>query len=74
METHPDGEWQVRRLTGANVVKAYRCPGCQQEIPVGAAHTVAWNAAGDGGDRRHWHNACWIARDRRHPPGGHAKR
>jgi hypothetical protein len=69
LETHPDGEWRVRRLTGARVTKAYRCPGCQQEIPVGQPHVVAWPEHGDAEDRRHWHTGCWAARDRRHPPG-----
>jgi hypothetical protein len=68
-EEHPDGAWYVRRLTGIAVVKAYRCPGCQQEIPVGQPHTVAWRADSDGEDRRHWHNGCWAARLHRHPPG-----
>jgi hypothetical protein len=69
LETHPDGEWRVRRLTGVTVVKAYRCPGCQQLIPVGQPHVVAWPEHGDPEDRRHWHTGCWAARSRRHPPG-----
>ncbi|HEX3829931.1 MAG TPA: hypothetical protein VHV82_21925 [Sporichthyaceae bacterium] len=73
-ENRPDGGWYVRRLTGVSVIKAYRCPGCQQEIPVGAPHVVAWRADGDGADRRHWHSACWAARERRPPPGGRKAR
>ncbi|HEX3611864.1 MAG TPA: hypothetical protein VHU88_09285 [Sporichthyaceae bacterium] len=69
-EQHPDGNWYVRRLTGASALKAYRCPGCGQEIPGGTPHVVAWSAEGDGTDRRHWHASCWAARNRRHPPGG----
>jgi hypothetical protein len=70
IEDHPDGTWQIRRLTGVTVVKAYRCPGCQQMIPVGTAHVVAWRADSDGEDRRHWHSGCWANRDRRRPTGG----
>ena len=73
-EQHADGGWYVRRLTGITVGKAYRCPGCEQVIPVGAPHLVAWSAEGDGTDRRHWHSTCWSARDRRHPPGGRKAR
>lgn len=71
VEDHPDGSWCVRRLTGLTVVKSYRCPGCQQEIPAGAAHILAWPAGSDGAERRHWHSPCWEARNRRHPPGRH---
>lgn len=70
IEAHPDGDWYVRRLTGITVVKAYRCPGCEQEIAVGTPHVVAWPVEdGDGEARRHWHTGCWAARDRRRPPG-----
>lgn len=67
-ETGPDGAWTVRRVTGE---KAYLCPGCRQEIPAGTPHVVAWHAdallgAQAGVElRRHWHSACWSARDRR---------
>lgn len=67
-EQHADGDWNVRRLTGASSSKAYRCPGCEHEIPAGSGHVVAWPADGDGTDRRHWHTACWAARSRRPPP------
>ncbi len=69
VEVHRDGSWNVRRLTGVTVVKAYRCPGCQQEIAVGTPHVVAWPTESDGEERRHWHTGCWAARERRHPPG-----
>jgi hypothetical protein len=70
-----DGEWTVRRIPGGAVTKAYRCPGCDQEIRPGVPHVVVWPAdgggdgAGSGGldDRRHWHDGCWRARDRRAP-------
>lgn len=45
-------------------VKTYVCPGCNQNIPPGVAHIVAWpKDAGRGAeDRRHWHKACWERR------------
>ncbi|MGW8379687.1 ATP/GTP-binding protein [Streptomyces sp. ODS28] len=58
-------EWSVRQISGGAAAKHYRCPGCDQEIPPGVPHLVAWPAHGDGDDRRHWHKACWNARDRR---------
>ena len=71
VQSAPDGQWSVRHLTGSGTAKTYRCPGCQQEIPPGVAHIVAWPAdeRGDAGDRRHWHKGCWDARARRRPRG-----
>lgn len=67
-EEGPDGEWIVRAVPGAGAVKPYRCPGCDQTIPPGVGHVVAWRADDrDGRDRRHWHRPCWQARDRRSP-------
>jgi hypothetical protein len=57
-------EWAVRQV-GGTAGKRYRCPGCDQEIPPGVPHVVAWPRLGDVDDRRHWHKACWNARDRR---------
>ncbi|KRV49511.1 ATP/GTP-binding protein [Wenjunlia vitaminophila] len=57
-------EWVVRPVAGASG-KRYRCPGCDQEIPSGVGHVVAWPVYGGVDDRRHWHRACWNARDRR---------
>ena len=64
-----DGEWRVRSVPAGAAVKAYRCPGCDQEIRAGVAHLVTWPADGRGDltDRRHWHSGCWRARDRRNP-------
>jgi hypothetical protein len=64
-----DGEWLVRTIPGGAATKAYRCPGCDQEIPAGVAHVVAWAADGHGDpdNRRHWHASCWRSRDRRTP-------
>ena len=68
-ESGPDGDWNVRKLSGSPTGKLYRCPGCQQEIPAALPHVVAWRADGDAEDRRHWHAACWGARGRRRPSG-----
>ena len=63
--------YKVRRIQRGQ--KDYRCPGCQQIIPIGTAHVVAWTedtlwGAQAGIDaRRHWHNSCWAAADRRRP-------
>ena len=64
----PDGEWTVQRVRGSE--REYRCPGCDQLVAAGLAHLVAWRTDSwrDGlEDRRHWHTACWEARDRRGP-------
>lgn len=66
VEEAPDGDWIVRPVAGAD--KAYRCPGCDQEIVPGAGHLVAWPAEGGGlEDRRHWHRPCWNHRLNRLP-------
>jgi hypothetical protein len=71
VEEHPDGDWVVRRLSGtsASSANSYRCPGCDQVIPAGTPHVVAWPADRPGGEseRRHWHATCWSARGRRTP-------
>ena len=70
-ERQPDGEWFVRPVSGVSSAKAYRGPGCSQEIRAGQPHVVAWPADGARsdadslGDRRHWHTPCWSARTRR---------
>ncbi|MEO3749686.1 ATP/GTP-binding protein [Streptomyces sp. B6B3] len=58
-------DWMVRGMAAGAAAKHYRCPGCDQEIPPGVPHLVAWPRNGDVADRRHWHRACWNARDRR---------
>ncbi|SNR92302.1 hypothetical protein SAMN04488107_0665 [Geodermatophilus saharensis] len=77
VEEAGDGDWVVRSLTGAASTKPYRCPGCDQEIRPGTPHLVTWPAYARDSDldpwdtdsaadlRRHWHAACWRARDRR---------
>ena len=58
--------WEVRPVTGAGAVRAYRCPGCDQEIRPGTPHLVVWTAGDEqASDRRHWHTPCWNARNRR---------
>ncbi|WP_043486757.1 MULTISPECIES: hypothetical protein [Streptomyces] len=57
-------EWVVRQV-GGGTAKHYRCPGCDQEIPPGVPHIVAWQQHSGVDDRRHWHKSCWNARDRR---------
>ena len=70
-ESAPDGDWVVRLVPGAASTKAYRCPGCDQEIPPGTPHLVSWPAYTPGpAERRHWHNPCWQRRLQRHPRGG----
>jgi hypothetical protein len=49
---------ESRPVPGYAAVKTYRCPWCNQEIPPGRPHVVAWPAGGPQ-DRRHWHTACW---------------
>jgi hypothetical protein len=71
----PAGGWVVQRVGGS--AKAYRCPGCDQEVPAGVPHVVAWPAdalSGQGADeRRHWHTPCWSARSRRRPTPRHLR-
>lgn len=54
----------VRSVAGTSSGRPYRCPGCDQELPGGSPHVVAW-PEGRPDDRRHWHTACWDARGRR---------
>ena len=54
----------VRAVAGSVSARAYRCPGCDQELSPSTAHVVAW-PEGRPDDRRHWHTACWAARGRR---------
>ena len=59
-------EWSVRHVAGASAEgKTYRCPGCDQMIPSGIPHVVAWPEHAGVDDRRHWHKSCWNAKDRR---------
>jgi hypothetical protein len=60
---HVEDGHVVRHVSGASG-KAYRCPGCDQELRPATPHVVVW-PEGRPDDRRHWHAACWAARDRR---------
>jgi hypothetical protein len=66
VESWPDGDFVVRRVTGSAATKAYRCPGCDHEIRPATPHVVAW-PDGAVDDRRHWHGACWRNRLHRAP-------
>lgn len=62
--TERDGlTWTVQHVRSST--KAYRCPGCNQEVAAGTAHVVAWTEDALFGAqagleaRRHWHAACW---------------
>lgn len=54
----------MRQIGAAAATKYYVCPGCNQNIPPGVAHVVAWpRDTGRGADdRRHWHKHCWQRR------------
>ena len=62
-EEHSDGVYIVRRLTGSGSTKPYRCPGCDQLIPLATPHVVAWLEYDEEG-RRHWHTACWAKKNK----------
>lgn len=65
-ESWAGDEWSVRHVAGASAAgKTYRCPGCDQEIPSAVPHVVAWPEYAGVDERRHWHKACWNAKDRR---------
>ncbi|WP_081602472.1 hypothetical protein [Corynebacterium callunae] len=54
----------VRQIGSSAAKKFYICPGCNQNIPPGVAHIVAWpkETGGRADDRRHWHKPCWDRR------------
>lgn len=64
-DVHVEG-FTVRRVSRE---KAYRCPGCEQEIPPGTAHLVVFREE-EADLRRHWHTPCWRREVRlgRRPP------
>ena len=52
---------ETRFVQPYQATKAYRCPGCNREIPAGSGHVVA--VPPDAPDlRRHWHRGCWNNR------------
>jgi hypothetical protein len=38
-EEDDQGLWIVRKLSGSSATKPYRCPGCDQLIPMATPHT-----------------------------------
>jgi hypothetical protein len=66
IEEHSDGTYRVRKLTGSSSNKPYRCPGCDQVIPMATPHIVAW-LEHDEESRRHWHTPCWAKKNNRGP-------
>ncbi len=69
VELGPDGhDYEVASIPGARAFKTYRCPGCDHEIRSGTPHVAVWRVEdAKGGDRRHWHTACWRKRADRSP-------
>lgn len=65
----PDGGADVQKVQPYQARKAYRCPGCNQEIAVGLGHLVVVPRLAPE-DRRHWHHACWEHRRQRRPGRG----
>jgi hypothetical protein len=68
-------DYLVRRVSGTDSGKRYRCPGCDHEVSAAVPHVVCWPDHDiDAEHRRHWHTPCWTARDRRSrartPPRG----
>jgi hypothetical protein len=71
MSTRPDDarhdeydEWTVRHVQPYEAVKAYRCPGCDHEIPPGLGHEVVVPTL-EPSLRRHWHSGCWFKEQQR---------
>ncbi len=67
IETFDGEDYVVRPIRGSSSTKPYRCPGCDLEIPTATPHLVVWPEHLGSGHRRHWHKACWQARERRRP-------
>ncbi len=59
------GSFLVREVPASRAIKSYVCPGCQNSIPAGMAHVLAWPETPSMGfasgmeQRRHWHKHCW---------------
>ena len=49
---------EIRSIQPYQAVKAYLCPGCNQEIRPGTGHVVVVPLT-DPGARRHWHRPCF---------------
>jgi hypothetical protein len=61
-----DPDVEVRRIQPYEAIKAYLCPGCNQDIPAGMGHLVAVPPSAPD-LRRHWHRGCWANRSTRRP-------
>ena len=59
----PDDGIEVRHIQPYEAVKAYRCPGCDHEIPQGLGHEVVV-PRNEPDLRRHWHTGCWFKEQR----------
>lgn len=57
---------ELRRVAPTAARKAYRCPGCNQDIAPRTGHVVVVPLS-DPALRRHWHSPCWDHRHRRRP-------
>src|SRR5437763_15899858 len=62
--TPPGGDLEVRHVQPYEATKAYRCPGCDHEIPPGTGHEVVAPVAAPA-LRRHWHTGRSRRADRR---------
>jgi hypothetical protein len=50
-----DEAWLIRSVSQ----KLYLCPGCRDEIPIGAEHVVVQYVRRIGGtEHHHWHRTC----------------
>ncbi|AWB82095.1 hypothetical protein C3B44_06775 [Corynebacterium yudongzhengii] len=56
--TQRRGTYLWRHIGASRATKYYLCPWCNQDIPPGIAHVVAWDELRPD-DRRHWHRRCW---------------
>ena len=54
----------MHKVQPYQATKVYLCPGCRGDIPTGMGH-LAVVPVESPADRRHWHEPCWLARDRR---------
>jgi hypothetical protein len=61
-----DPDVEIRRVQPYEALKAYVCPGCNQDIPTGTGHLVAVPPSAPD-LRRHWHRGCWANRSTRRP-------
>jgi hypothetical protein len=62
-EHHDVVHLEVRHIQPYQALKAYRCPGCDHEIPPGQGHEVVVPLATPE-ERRHWHTGCWRRAER----------